>query len=139
VNRGCSLLPVSWLALLLLTGACNLQMGTPTPLPTPDAPRIEFQEPANNSRVVEGAEIEFLILAQDAGEGIARVELLVDDQHIDDGVPEVSPAVPVFSVRMNWKAEGIGFHSVTAIAYRPDGIGSRPVTINVLVTSPDDV
>jgi hypothetical protein len=132
------MLRVCCLALLMLAAACNLQLGTPTPFPTPDAPRIEFQEPANNARVAEGAEIEFLILAQDGGEGIARVELLVDDQFVDDSMPEVSPAVPVFSVRMNWKAAGIGFHSVTAIAYRPDGIGSRPVTINVLVTSPDD-
>jgi hypothetical protein len=132
------MLRVFGLALLLFTAACNLQMGEPTPFPTPDAPQLEFQEPANNSRIAEGAEIEFLLLAQDAGEGIARVELLVDDQFVDDSAPEISATVPVFTVRMNWQAEGIGFHSVTAIAYRPDGIGSRPVTINVLVTAPED-
>ena len=126
------------LLLIVFTAACNLQQGQPTPFPTPDAPQIEFQEPANNAHIPEGAEIEFLLLAQDAGPGIARVELRVDDQPIDEAVPEASAAVPVFTVRMNWQAEGIGFHSVSAIAYRSDGIGSRPVTIIVLVINPDD-
>ncbi len=126
------------LALVLLLTACNLQMGEPTPFPTPHAPQIRFEEPANNADVFEGDEVEFLIVAEDTGEGIARVELLVDDQLIDQSTPEVSAAVPVFTVRMNWQAAGRGFHSVTAIAYRPDGIGSRPVTINVMVNHPDD-
>ena len=34
---------------------------------------------------------------------------------------------------MNWLAEGIGFHSLTAIAYRPDGTASPPTIISVQV------
>ena len=123
--------------LLLLTAACNLQVGQPTAYPTPDLPQIEFEDPANNARVVEGQPLDILISAQDSTAGIARVDLLVDDLLYSQSQPEDSGAVPVFRVTMNWMAEGIGYHSLTAIAYRPDGIPSRERTINVLVTSED--
>ena len=70
--------------------------------------------------------------------GIARVALMIDDLPYRDSQPEVSGAVPVFTVTMNWLAQGIGYHSLTAVAYRPDGTESRPRTINVLVTAPED-
>jgi hypothetical protein len=124
--------------LLLMTAACNLQFGEPTPFPTPDFPQIDFELPANNASIVEGGELEILLLAQDTSLGITRVELIVDDLPFRESQPEISGAVPVFRVNMNWLAEGIGFHSLTAIAYRPDGTASRPRTINVLVTSADE-
>jgi len=126
------------LLLLLMTAACNLQFGQPTPYPTPDLPQIEFEEPLNNARIAEGQELDILINAQDTTQGIARVELLIDDLPYSQSQPEDSGAVPVFRVTMNWMAEGIGYHSLTAIAYRPDGISSRQRTINVLVTSADE-
>ena len=132
------MLRVYGLALMIVATACNLQVGEPTPFPTPDAPQITFQEPINNAFVIEGDEVEFLILAEDPGSGIARVELLVDDQFVEESEPEISPTVPIFTVRMNWQAVGPGLHSVTAIAYRSDGIGSRPVTINVMVIHADE-
>ena len=129
--RGCLVL------LLLCTAACNLQFGEPTPFPTPDFPQIDFETPANNASIAEGSELDILILAQDTTQGIARVELMVDDLPYRESQPQISGAVPIFRVTMNWLAEGIGFHSLTAIAYRPDGTASRPRTINVLVTSED--
>lgn len=123
---------------LLLTAACNLQVGTPTPFPTPDLPRIEFQAPANNDSFAEGTDLTIALVASDAGPGIARVELLVDDLPYSEATPQVSAAVPVFTVTMNWLAEGVGYHSLTAIAFRPDGTASPPVTIAILITDRED-
>jgi hypothetical protein len=121
------------IGLLLILVGCNLALGTPTPLPTPDAPRIEFQTPANNARVVEGTDLTIDLVASDSGAGVARVTLDIDDAPHQQSTPEISPEVPVFTVRMNWVAEGVGLHSFTATAYRTDGRSSPPVTIVVEV------
>lgn len=121
------------LFLLVMLTACNLQYGEPPPLPTPDLPQIEFQAPANNDSISEGTEIEISLVARDDGIGVGRIELLIDDLPHNEAFPEVSAAVPVFAVNMNWLAAGIGFHSLTAIAYRPDGTAGRPATISILV------
>src|SRR5690606_14157895 len=87
---------------LLGAVACNLQVGTPTPFPTPDLPRVEFQAPANNDSFVEGTDLTIALVASDDGPGIARIELMVDDLPHSEVTPEVSEAVPVFTVTMNW-------------------------------------
>lgn len=119
---------------LCLLSACNLVAGTPTPTAIPDVPIVEFQYPVNDSSVVEGTDVQIQLLAQDAlGEGVARVELLVDDQPHQEGTPVVSSAVPVFTVEMSWIAEGLGLHSMSAVAFRPDGTSGPPATIRILV------
>lgn len=122
------------LAALLLAG-CNLRQGnvTNTPLPTPDAPRVRFLFPPNASTILEGAELRIELLAEDSGEGVARVELLVDDLLLDEGRPEIAPAVPTFTVTMGWLAEGVGNHSLSAVAYRQDGTASPPTTVFIQV------
>lgn len=120
------------LAALLLCG-CTLSQNTPTPAPTPDAPHVEFRAPLNGSTVVEGNELMVELLATDPGAGVARVELLVDDLKHQEGKPEVSAAVPTFTVMMNWQARGVGLHSLTAVAYREDGSASPPAIIVVSV------
>ena len=120
------------LTALLLCG-CTLSQATPTPLPTPDAPQVEFRAPLNGSTVVEGNELTIELLASDAGTGVARVELLVDDVSHQEGKPAVSAAVPTFTVVMNWRARGVGLHSLTAVAYREDGRASPPAIIVVSV------
>jgi len=124
---------LSLLALILILSACNLQSGPPTPIPTPNIPTVRFQFPQNNSTVLEGVELDIDLIASDPGPGVARVELLVDDQRHQEGKPEVSPQVPTFTVKMNWLAQGVGIHSFTAVAYRLDGTASVPVTILVEV------
>ena len=124
--------------MLCVLTACNLQYGEPPPPSTPDLPQIEFQAPANNDSVSEGTDINIALVARDDGVGIGRVELLVDDLPHHEAFPQVSAAVPVFSVNMNWLAAGVGFHSLTAIAYRPDGVAGRPTTISILVVPPDN-
>jgi hypothetical protein len=126
-----------WYLALLLLAACNLQVGEPTAIPTPDLPQISFQEPANNARIREGEELTIVLVAEDSGAGIVRVELLIDDLPHSEAQPQVGGPVPVFTATMNWQAQGIGFHSLTAIAYRPEGMASRPLTINVVVTPAD--
>lgn len=113
--------------------ACNLQQGAPIPLPTPDVPRVEFRTPINGSTVVEGGELTVELLATDGGAGVARVELLVDDLPHQEGKPQVSAAVPTFAVVMNWQAQGVGLHSLTAVAYRQDGTASPPAVIVITV------
>lgn len=113
--------------------SCTLALGTPTPLPTPDVPVIEFQTPANNARVIEGTDLTIDLVASDSGAGVARVTLDIDGAPHQQSTPEISPEVPVFTVRMNWVAAGVGLHSLTATAYRTDGRSSSPTTIVVEV------
>lgn len=125
------------LCLLALAG-CNLDFSgaTLTPFPTPDIPRVRFLYPENNAAVVEGAELRIEVLAEDPGAGVARVELLVDDVFLREGRPEISASVPTFTVTFNWLAQGIGRHSLSAVAYRLDGAASAPTTILVQVVAP---
>lgn len=120
-----------------LLAGCNLRQGPPAPPPTPDAPRVEFRFPPNNSTVLDGADLTIELLATDAGSGVARIELLVDDLPHLDGRPQIAAAVPTFAVTMNWLAQGLGQHALTAIAYRLDGSASPPATIIVEVVPPE--
>jgi hypothetical protein len=117
----------------LALAACNLQQGAPTALPTPDAPDVEFLSPVNGSTVFDGTDLTIELIARDTGEGVARVQLLLDDLPHQEGTPVEATAVPTFTVTMNWLAAGIGFHSLTAIAYRSDGTASPPTIISIQV------
>lgn len=119
--------------LLVLLGACNLQIG-PLPPPTPAVPVVEFQAPLNGTNIPEGQEIDIILLASDNGTGVARIELLIDGEFYKETTPEISAAVPVFTAATNWMADGPGLHLLTAIAYRQDGTASTPADITVLVT-----
>jgi hypothetical protein len=120
-------------AIVLTVCGCNLRTEPSTPIPTPNIPSITFQFPQNNSTVLEGVDLNIDLVATDPGTGVARVELLIDDQPHQEGKPEISPEVPTFTVKMNWLAQGIGAHSFTAVAYRLDGTSSAPQTIIVEV------
>lgn len=121
--------------LLALLTSCNIRTNnaTNTPLPTPDAPRIRFLFPENRSTVFEGTDLTIQIAAEDSGSGVARVELLVDDLVYQEAKPEVSAAVPIFTANLNWLAEGVGHHSLAAVAYRVDGVASPPAIIVIEV------
>jgi hypothetical protein len=96
-------------------------------------PSVEFLFPANQSAVVENTDLSIDLVARDAQSGIARIELMVDGQKINEATPEDAPAVPVFRVNMNWFAGGAGFHSLSAVAYRPDDTASSEAIIIVEV------
>jgi hypothetical protein len=115
-------------ALFALAG-CNLVRAADAPVNTPSL-SVAFQEPANMTQVRAGDEVQLLLLAEDrGGAGVARVDLLVDDRPHQQGTPEVSGAVPVFTVQMRWRPTQPGLHSLTAVAYREDGTASAPATI----------
>lgn len=120
-------------ALVLVLCACNLTTAPPAS-PTPAVPTVSFIIPTNNLSIVEGTDLQIQLLAQDSV-GIARVELRVDDQPHQESQPVESESVPVFTVEMNWLAEGIGLHALQATAFRLDGTASPPTLINVNVTA----
>ncbi len=116
---------------LLLLCSCNLVTQSATP--TPAVPTVSFVFPDNNVEVSEGTDLQIQLAAQDSV-GVARVELRIDGTLHQEGKPVESPAVPVFTVDMNWQAEGVGLHAFEAIAYRLDGTAGSPALINVKVT-----
>lgn len=117
------------LAGLLLAG-CNLTAEPPTLAPTPDLPTVTFIYPENGSLVFEGVDLNVDIYARDTTRGIARIEFFVDGEQINEGVPE-SGVVPEFRVTMNWLTEGLGGHTLAAIAYRADGTASDQAIIAI--------
>lgn len=134
----CRWLRCSWLIVLLSLSACNLSTEAPPPTTAPDIPTVQITYPDNDANVIEGTDLTITILANDEdGAGIARVELLVDEMVINERGPDAATSVPVFTVEMNWLAEGLGRHAISAVAYRPDGIPSDPATIVVNVLPAD--
>lgn len=129
----CRLSIVALLAVVLFTtAACNLVPAETTPIATPDLPRVEFLSPPNRATVVEGALLDVDIVAQDETAGIDKVEFFVDGSLLQTGEAETGNE-EIYRVTMNWLAEGIGNHSLTAVAYRPTGLASQETTIIVEV------
>ncbi len=123
-----------FLICLVPTSACNLDKPTPTPFPTPDLPRVEILAPPNQQQVVEGTEFDIDILAVDHSLGIRRIELYVDDLFVKssettDGVKQE------YRVTMNWFAQGLGWHSIKAVALRDNGTRSDEHLIALQVIS----
>jgi hypothetical protein len=119
--------------LLLVLVACNLSKEPPTAVPTADLPRVEFQQPINGATVIEGSELTIDLLAIDERVGILRIEVLIDDIPYREGTPENGAPVPTYRVLLNWLAQGVGRHVLTAIAYRPNGTPSDETRILVEV------
>lgn len=124
-------LPTGLLLLCSLwLGACSLAKPTPTPLPspTPALPQAQILFPAHNQQVIEGLVFDIDILASDATQGIARIELHIDGE-LAQAIESETGALNEFRVTMNWFAKGIGWHKFAALAVRPDGVKSNPAII----------
>lgn len=124
-------LTVLLLTLALIGAGCNLSASS-NPPPTPDKPQIRFVEPANNARVLAGTDLTIDLYALDETLGVARIELRVDGRTLRDAAPEEDVAKE-FRVEMNWLAQGVGRHVLSAIAYRPNGITSDETFISIEV------
>lgn len=132
----CRCISSGLIAAVLVISGCNL-VATADLVPTPSLPSVSFLAPQSDEIYAQGSEVIITLVAQDPnGTGIARVELLVDDTPHQEALPEISAAVPIFTVEMNWLAQGLGLHAMTAIAYRLDGTASPPTTIRLLVAPP---
>lgn len=109
-----------------------------TPIPTADIPQIEFLLPMNNQQVVEGIVFDIEVVAHDNNSGVALIELSVDGEQIHAVRPIEKLSEPIFTARMNWRAQGVGLHSLEAVAYRPDGTQGDPAIITVEVIVRDE-
>ena len=126
-----------WLSLIAVLAlcACNLMTGEAI-TPTLSVPTVAFQYPSNNVSIAEGTDLQVQLLAEDIV-GVSRIELRVDGQPHQQASPVDGTSVPVFTVDMNWLAEGSGLHVLEATAFRLDGTQSRPALINVNVIPQD--
>lgn len=122
----------------LWLGACSLSKPTPVPLPspTPAMPQAQILFPAHNQQVIEGLVFDIDILAEDAAQGIARIELHVDGE-LAQSIESETGAPNEFRVTMNWFAKEIGWHKFAAVAFRPDGEKSNAAIIALeVIASP---
>jgi hypothetical protein len=131
---------IIWCLLLILSSTgCNLVLESEiTPIPTADIPQIEFLLPMNNQQVVEGIVFDIEVVAHDNNSGVALIELSVDGEQIHAVRPIEKLSEPIFTARMNWRAQGVGLHSLEAVAYRPDGTQGDPAIITVEVIVRDE-
>jgi hypothetical protein len=125
---------VLWLVgLVMVLCGCNLQSAdTITPMPTPDLPRIEILSPGNNARIILGTEFDFDIVARDETAGIAKIELYINGNLVQEAEPPEG-VVAIFRVQMNWLAQTEGDALVEAIPYRPDGTQGDPARLSISV------
>jgi hypothetical protein len=127
---------IQWVVVFCMVFAlasCNLGGSQETPVPTPDLPTVEFLFPQNGSTVLEGTDLSIDLVARDSSTGIVRIELLVDGEKINEAIPQDAVMVPVFRVNMNWLAQGVGLHPLSAVAFRLDGTSSDEAIISVEV------
>ncbi|MCL4255301.1 MAG: hypothetical protein KJ043_16190 [Anaerolineae bacterium] len=117
------------LVVILFTG-CTLES---TPAPTPDLPRVQFIAPPNNSRVVNNTDLTIDLFAQDSTMGIAKIELYADGALVKEASLPNYDVQNEFRVQVNWLASGLGFHALSAIAYRPDGTRSDETFLSIEV------
>lgn len=90
---------------------------------------VTITSPLSDSKFAEGDEI--LVAASATGQGIERIQLLVDGKVVDEAV---SPAPQdSFSGQLEWEAEGLGSHTLQAIAINSSGVNSEPAAITVEV------
>jgi hypothetical protein len=115
---------------IFLLSSCTLDA---TPVPTPDLPRVQFVAPPNNSRVVNNTDLTIDLFAQDSTVGIAKIELYADDGLVKEASLPNYGVQANFRVQINWLASGLGFHVLSAIAYRPDGTRSDETFLSIEV------
>lgn len=119
---------------VLLAAGCNLSAEAPqTPVPTRDAPAVEFLFPPNNSTVLEGTDLTLDIVARDASIGVHRLEIYLNDVLLRETELADYTVEPVYRVQVNWLADGVGLHALTAVAFRPDGTRSDEGRITIEV------
>jgi len=118
--------------LIAIMSGCNLGTPQETPIPTPDIPTVQILAPPNNAQVIDDTDFDIDILGVDPSQGIAKIELYVDGELINEN-SAVDGALPQYRVTMNWLAKGVGFHVVSVIAFREDNTRSDEVVINIEV------
>lgn len=123
------------LIVALLLTACNLEAEVPPP---PDIPAVRFVAPANNTRVQEDSLLPIDVYAEDPGQAdIVRIEIKLDGFALEDASTPGYQPQPQYRVRTSWRAQGVGLHTLSAVAYRSDGTRSDEQYISVEVVDAD--
>ncbi|MBZ0293444.1 MAG: SH3 domain-containing protein [Anaerolineae bacterium] len=123
-----------WLIVLLLA-ACNLN-NTSDAIPNvfDGPPTVQIAAPLPNATFLDGVTVNIQARVSNAGTGVNRVDVAVDDAVIAEISDPNTAGVPAFSITQSWPAAGTGSHTISVTAYRVDGTASDPasVTINVV-------
>ncbi len=124
------------IALLALSAlACNLTGSGDGPQvrSSGNAPEVEIRVPVNGMSFAEGTNVIVQVVGTDSGPGVSRIELEIDDQPAGSSTAPDASGQAAFIANFEWRAQGIGDHSITAVALRQDGTASVPATIRVSV------
>ncbi|GAB4572460.1 MAG: hypothetical protein Kow0077_11960 [Anaerolineae bacterium] len=132
--------PIIVIAVLALAAmACNL-FGAPaepaqqqTQPEDSSAPSVDIRVPVNGMSFAEGTNVIIQVVGTDSGPGVSRIELQIDDVVVSSSDAPNPAGQSAFMVNFEWPAQGVGAHSVTAIAFRQDGTASTPATISINV------
>jgi hypothetical protein len=122
------------LLFIMMLSACNLNQQAPITPQAPDLPTVRFVEPANNARVLVGTDLTVDLYAEDQV-GIERLVFYVDGVEVNTGETDNPTGERQFRVYMNWMAEGLGLHILSAVAYRVDGAKSDEAYLTVEVVA----
>ena len=121
--------------ILLLAAGCTLPTNTPeeeTSLIS-GPPVVRIASPLPNATYLEGVSVNIQASVSNAGEDIARVEILVDGTALATLQTPNAAGTPVFSITQTWLSSGIGAHEIAVTAFRADGTASTPATVTVNV------
>lgn len=130
-------LAVTLLALAAM--ACNLNLpgsGGDTTVdqqPAASAPEVSIRVPVNGMSFAEGTTVVIQVVGTDSGAGVSMLELLIDDRPFSSMPAPNTAGQGALMANFSWSAQGVGAHSITAIARRADGTSSAPQTISVTV------
>ncbi|MBN2469734.1 MAG: SH3 domain-containing protein [Anaerolineae bacterium] len=126
--------------------ACNLS-GTPAD-PAEEAqpqganaPVVDIRVPINGMSFAEGSNVIVQVVGTDSGSGVSRIELLIDDVVVSSSEAPTASGQSAYMVNFEWPAQGVGAHSISAVAMRQDGTASTPemISINVVQAQPTEV
>lgn len=130
-------------ALAFAALACNLFGGPEAPAEeaapvVPSAPSVDIRVPVNGMSFAEGTNVIIQVVGTDSGSGISRIDLLIDDLAVSSSDAPNPAGQSAFMVNFEWPAQGVGAHSISAVALRQDGTASTPaiISINVVATQP---
>lgn len=136
-----------WIFVLVMLAlaalACNVPGLTPQEAvddspPPPAVPSVDIRVPVNGMSYAEGTNVIIQVVGSDAGAGISRIDLLVDDVAAGSSTAPNAAGQAAFLETFEWLAQGQGLHSISAVAYRQDGTASEPAmtSINVVGAAP---
>ena len=127
-----------WIVLLLCLASC-LTACTLNNVGVPAAvsgdPVVRILSPLPNATYFEGIAVNIQAQVSNAGANIDRVEVVIDGATVATlSAPNPTDAA-AFNVTHGWSATGLGAHTISLTAYRPDGSTSAPVSVEITVVA----